>query len=245
MSTKRTKLKIVMLGEGRVGKTSLLNRFINNAFDAECPSTQNAKMYASSKMEVAGQVVDVAVWDTAGQERYHALGPIYYRDSHGAVLVYDITDKESFSKVRVWLRELHQVVGENIAVVVVGNKCDLERERKVRKDEAENWCLENGCAHFLCSAKLGMKVADAYQTVVTRALTNMQHQGGSGSGAGGLTGDASSGSYGPSGVAPSSAPSGGGRRGLKVTLGDENDGRPGNAAGAKKEDKPCCGGGGK
>jgi small GTP-binding protein len=169
----RKKIKVVMLGEGRVGKTSLLHRFMNGSFDEECPSTQKATMYANAKMEVNGGVVDVAVWDTAGQERYHALGPIYYRDAHGAVLVYDITDKDSFAKVRVWLRELHQVVGDSIQVVVVGNKCDLERDRKVKKEEAEQWCLENGCPHFLCSAKLGLKVSDVYQTLVSNIVKGL------------------------------------------------------------------------
>lgn len=166
----KRKLKIVMLGEGRVGKTSLLHRFIDNAFDENCASTTKATMYAQTKMEVKGSFVDVAIWDTAGQERYHALGPIYYRDAHGAVLTYDITDKESFARVKVWLKELHQVVGENISIVVVGNKCDLERERKVNAKEAEQWAAENNAKHFLCSAKLGIRVSEAFADVVERSM---------------------------------------------------------------------------
>jgi Ras-related protein Rab-21 len=115
----------------------------------------------------------VSVWDTAGQERYHALGPIYYRDAHGAVLAYDITDKESFDKVKVWLKELHQVVGENINIVVVGNKIDLERERKVPKKDAEDWAAAHGAKHFFCSAKLGLKVNDAFTQLVT-AIVNTE-----------------------------------------------------------------------
>src|SRR5438874_1427019 len=118
----RKRYKIVMLGEGRVGKTSMLQRFLNQTFDETQPSTVNASMYAKTQMDVNGQFVDFAMWDTAGQEKFHALGPIYYRDAHGAVLVYDITDKDSFTKVRSWLKELHQVVGEGIAVCVVANK---------------------------------------------------------------------------------------------------------------------------
>ncbi|CUG89696.1 ras-related GTP-binding protein, putative [Bodo saltans] len=169
----RKKLKVVMLGEGRVGKTSLLHRFVHNSFDEECPSTTKATMYANTKVEVGETTADVSVWDTAGQERYHALGPIYYRDAHGAVLAYDITDKDSFDKVKVWLKELHQVVGENINVVVVGNKCDLERERKVVKKEAEEWAAAHGAQHFLCSAKLGIRVADAFTALVTAIVKSL------------------------------------------------------------------------
>lgn len=172
----RRKLKVVMLGEGRVGKTSLLHRFVHNTFDEECVSTTKATMYANTKIEVGDTIADVSIWDTAGQERYHALGPIYYRDAHGAVLAYDITDKESFDKVKVWLKELHQVVGENIQVVVVGNKCDLERERKVSKKEAEEWAGSNGAQHFLCSAKLGMRVSEAFGALVQDIVKHTNQQ---------------------------------------------------------------------
>lgn len=167
---KKSKIKVVMLGEGRVGKTSLLTRFLNNTFDEEQESTLEAKMHSNVKMEVNGGVWDVALWDTAGQERFRALGPIYYRDADGAVLTYDITDKDSFSRVRVWLRELQQVVGDGIAITVVGNKCDLERERKVTKKEAEDWCAEHGANHVLCSAKLNLRVSEAYQSLVTKIV---------------------------------------------------------------------------
>ena len=167
----RRKIKVVMLGEGRVGKTSFLHRFIHNSFDEECASTVKATMYANTKMEVGDTMADVSIWDTAGQERYHALGPIYYRDAHGAVLVYDITDKDSFDKVKVWLKELHQVVGEGINIVICGNKSDLERERKVNKREAEEFAAINNAPHFLCSAKLGMKVSDAF-TALVRNIAN-------------------------------------------------------------------------
>ena len=71
--------------------------------------------------------VNLAIWDTAGQERFHALGPIYYRDAHGAVLVYDITDEDSFQKVKVWVKELRRTVGTDICLIIAGNKVDLER----------------------------------------------------------------------------------------------------------------------
>ena len=77
--------------------------------------------------------------DTAGQERYHSLGPIYYRDAKGAILVYDITDIDSFVKVKKWVKELHSMVGTNIAIAICGNKIDKEREKVVDLHEAERY----------------------------------------------------------------------------------------------------------
>lgn len=162
----KSKLKIVLIGDGRTGKSSCIRRFLTNSFDECEESTLEAKMHQGIKMEGNGSVWDVFLWDTAGQERFRALAPIYYRDADGALLVYDITDKDSFTRVRVWMKELHKVVGEDVVVVVAGNKCDLERERKVTKREAEDWCNENNCKHVLVSAKLGLRITEAFQSIV-------------------------------------------------------------------------------
>jgi small GTP-binding protein len=223
----RKKLKVVMLGEGRVGKTSLLHRFVHNTFDEECASTTKATMYANTKIEVGDTIADVSIWDTAGQERYHALGPIYYRDAHGAVLAYDITDKESFDKVKVWLKELHQVVGENIHVVVVGNKCDLERERKVVKKEAEEWSAANGAQHFLCSAKLGMRVGDAFTALVQSIIKAQQAAGTLGGGA--MSSPSSAGR-------PMASPPSTRGKGVKIApTNDDGSGSPSRSTEPKKE----------
>lgn len=91
--------KIVLLGEGRVGKTSILVRYIKGEYNERQVSTLQAS-YLDKKFTVDNHSVQLSIWDTAGQERFHALGPIYYRDAHGAFLVYDITDDSSFQKVR-------------------------------------------------------------------------------------------------------------------------------------------------
>lgn len=88
-------------------------------------------------MNIDGSRVNLAIWDTAGQEKFHALGPIYYRSSNGAVLVYDITDQDSFQKVKNWVKELRKMLGTDICLVIVGNKSDLEKDRTVDLEEAE------------------------------------------------------------------------------------------------------------
>ena len=92
--------------------------------------------YLDKRVSVGTTNAQLSVWDTAGQERFHALGPIYYRDADGALLVYDITDAESFTKVRKWVKELRKIVGEGISIVIAGNKIDLERNRQVNEKEA-------------------------------------------------------------------------------------------------------------
>ena len=93
------KYKVVLLGEGRVGKTSILIRFCQNNFDDRQQPTLQAS-YLDKKLNVDQQSVHLSIWDTAGQERFHALGPIYYRDADAALLVYDITDGDTLGRVR-------------------------------------------------------------------------------------------------------------------------------------------------
>lgn len=107
----------------------------------------------------------VAIWDTAGQERFHALGPIYYRDADGALLVYDTTDTDSFAKVKTWVKELRKMVGEGIVIVIAGNKIDLERERQVGRDEAEAYAQSVGAVHCLTSAKNGRGIDECFLTL--------------------------------------------------------------------------------
>ena len=88
-------------------------------------------------MNIRGKRVNLSIWDTAGQERFHALGPIYYRDENGAVLVYDITDADSFTKVKTWIKELRKMLGNDISLAIAGNKIDLEKQRHVDHHVAE------------------------------------------------------------------------------------------------------------
>lgn len=93
--------------------------------------------FLNKKLNINGQRINLSIWDTAGQERFHALGPIYYRSSNGAVLVYDITDEDSFQKVKNWVKELRKMLGTEICLVIAGNKIDLEKDRNVPIEEAE------------------------------------------------------------------------------------------------------------
>lgn len=171
--------KIVLLGEGCVGKTSLVLRYVEDKFNDRHITTLQAS-FLTKRVSLNGKRVNLAIWDTAGQERFHALGPIYYRESHGAILVYDITDQDSFQKVKNWVRELRRMLGDDICLIIAGNKTDLERERHVSLEEAEMYAREVGAFHFLTSAKLNQGVEEMFLELTRRmlqtALTNDQQR---------------------------------------------------------------------
>jgi len=131
-SSRSQSFKVVLLGEGRVGKTSLVLRFCRDTFvDGQPPTIQASCLERA--LRLGDKTCNLVIWDTAGQERFHALGPIYYRDADAALLVYDITDTDSFKRIQVWVRELRKMVGADIQLSIAGNKIDLERQRVVSR----------------------------------------------------------------------------------------------------------------
>ncbi|XP_067913541.1 ras-related protein Rab-21-like isoform X1 [Heterodontus francisci] len=161
--------KVVLLGEGCVGKTSLVLRYCENKFSDKHITTLQAS-FLTKKLNISGKRVSLAIWDTAGQERFHALGPIYYRDSNGAILVYDITDEDSFQKVKNWVKELRKMLGSEICLCIVGNKTDLEKDRNVSVEEAEAYAASVGAKHFHASAKVNKGIEELFLDVCKKML---------------------------------------------------------------------------
>ncbi|MCL7042348.1 hypothetical protein MKW94_025567, partial [Papaver nudicaule] len=128
--------KLVLLGDGRVGKTSLVLRYVNNVFSDQQQATVQAS-FLTKRILIQGLPITLSIWDTAGQERFHALGPIYYRDADAALLVYDIMDNDSFIRVRNWVKELQQMASKSIIMAIAANKSDLVRAKKFNLEEAE------------------------------------------------------------------------------------------------------------
>eukprot|EP01013_Petalomonas_cantuscygni_P009232 TRINITY_DN22033_c0_g1_i1.p2 TRINITY_DN22033_c0_g1~~TRINITY_DN22033_c0_g1_i1.p2 ORF type:complete len:228 (+),score=49.45 TRINITY_DN22033_c0_g1_i1:281-964(+) len=225
-----TQFKVVLLGEGRVGKTSILRRYVYGDFSDTCAPTRPAQgnMFSKKKLVVDETPVTINIWDTAGQEKFIALGPIYYRDSQGALLVYDITDADTFGKVKMWIRELKKVVGDNIVLAVAGNKCDLERQRAIPLAEALAFCSSVGATHYDTSAKTNRGIEEVF-TGLTTAILRVRNTG-SLNAAGGA---------GMSIGAGPGRPVGGQRKGLIVGGGD---GPPTVSLTQEKKDmKGCCG----
>ncbi|XP_033323046.1 RAS oncogene family member Rab21 [Megalopta genalis] len=161
--------KVVLLGEGCVGKTSVALRYVEDTFNAKHLSTLQAS-FLNKKLTINGKKVNLAIWDTAGQEKFHALGPIYYRMSNGAILVYDITDEDTFQKVKNWVKELKKMLGSEISLAIAGNKMDLEKDRSVAIEEAEEYAKQVGAMHFHTSAKLNQNIKEMFLELTRRMI---------------------------------------------------------------------------
>ncbi|XP_011495257.1 PREDICTED: ras-related protein Rab-21 [Ceratosolen solmsi marchali] len=161
--------KVVLLGEGCVGKTSVMLRYVEDKFNDKHISTLQASFF-KKKLNINGKRINLAIWDTAGQEQFHALGPIYYRMSNGAILVYDITDQETFKKVKNWVKELKKMLGSDICLAIAGNKVDLEKDRNVTVEEAEEYAKQVGAIHFHTSAKQNINVDDMFLDLTRRMI---------------------------------------------------------------------------
>ncbi|KYN11022.1 PREDICTED: ras-related protein Rab-21 [Trachymyrmex cornetzi] len=161
--------KVVLLGEGCVGKTSVALRYVEDKFNDKHITTLQAS-FLNKKLNINGKRVNLAIWDTAGQEKFHALGPIYYRMSNGAILVYDITDEDTFQKVKNWVKELKKMLGSEICLVIAGNKVDLEKDRNVATEEAEEYAKQVGAMHFHTSAKLNQNIEEMFLDLTHRMM---------------------------------------------------------------------------
>jgi len=134
-------VKVVLLGDMGVGKSSIALRLVHNQFNANSVTTVGAVCWTKSVNTSAGSI-KLQLWDTAGQERYHALAPLYYRGAAVAVVVYDITRRETFGTLKDWVRELKMQGPSNILIAVVGNKSDLEDQRQVEESAGREFAKE-------------------------------------------------------------------------------------------------------
>jgi len=161
--------KVVLLGEGSVGKTSIVLRYTEDSFNDKHLETQQAS-FKTKKLTLDGRRVELAIWDTAGQERFRALGPLYYRDSHGAILVFDITDEDSFDRVKSWVKELRRMLGSDVVLAIVGNKIDLEKDRHVSMQLAEEYARSVGAKLYHTSAKLNKGIEELFNDLALRMM---------------------------------------------------------------------------
>ncbi|KAJ1695381.1 hypothetical protein LUZ63_012079 [Rhynchospora breviuscula] len=161
--------KLVLLGDGRVGKTSLVVRYINNVFSEKQEATIQAS-YLTKRLIIDGVPVTLSIWDTAGQERFHALGPIYYRDADAALLVYDITSSETFNRVTKWVKELQQMAPPDIIMTIAANKSDLLRSKKINIQDAESYSTSIGARLFVTSAKTGVGIDEMFLDIAKRLM---------------------------------------------------------------------------
>uniref|UniRef100_A0AAY4A949 small monomeric GTPase n=1 Tax=Denticeps clupeoides TaxID=299321 RepID=A0AAY4A949_9TELE len=180
--------KLVLLGESAVGKSSLVLRFVKGQFHEFQESTIGAA-FLTQTVCLDDTTVKFEIWDTAGQERYHSLAPMYYRGAQAAIIVYDITNADSFSRAKSWVKELQKQANPNIVIALSGNKADLAQKRAVEVQEAQAYAEDNGLLFMETSAKTAMNVNEIFMAI-ERLERNMTyyHEPQPGSGAAGRAG---------------------------------------------------------
>ena len=161
--------KILIIGDSGVGKSCIMSRFADDSYTESYISTIGVD-FKIRTIEVLGEIVKLQIWDTAGQERFRTITSSYYRGAHCIMIVYDITARESFESVKMWLREVDKYAGEYSLCFLVGNKTDLEGNRQVETKDAEEFATSMGLAFFETSAKSSSNVKVAFTTMATTLL---------------------------------------------------------------------------
>ncbi|KAI9679737.1 MAG: hypothetical protein M1817_004751 [Caeruleum heppii] len=204
-------VKLVLLGEAAVGKSSLVLRFVNDDFQENKEPTIGAA-FLTQKCNLPSRTIKFEIWDTAGQERFASLAPMYYRNAQSALVVYDLTKPTSLTKAKHWVAELQRQASPGIVIALVGNKLDLTNEstssgsasvnpdeddeglaedgaddpdggdaRKISKAEAKAYAEEEGLLFFETSAKVGTNVTEVF-TAIANAIPESTLKGARGSG---------------------------------------------------------------
>ncbi|KAI8388587.1 GTP-binding protein ypt5 [Radiomyces spectabilis] len=177
-NTKPVNVKLVLLGEAAVGKSSLVIRFVNRDYVENREPTIGAA-FLTQKCTVEDRTIKYEIWDTAGQERFHSLAPMYYRNAQAAVVVYDVTKSSTLEKAKSWVKELQRQANPHIVIALVGNKIDLvegEEEaedgddtasvtRQVSTEEASAYASEAGLLFFETSARTALNVDQVFTEI--------------------------------------------------------------------------------
>ncbi|XP_046857026.1 ras-related protein Rab-8A-like [Xenia sp. Carnegie-2017] len=153
--------KLLLIGDSGVGKTCVLFRFSEDAFNSTFISTIGID-FKIRTIELDGKKIKLQIWDTAGQERFRTITTAYYRGAMGIMLVYDITNEKSFDNIKNWIRNIEEHASSDVEKMVLGNKCDMDDRRQVSKTRGEQLALEYGIKFMETSAKASINVEEAF-----------------------------------------------------------------------------------
>jgi Ras-related protein Rab-22 len=165
-------IKVVVVGESGVGKSSLALRFVENDFSYYTESTIGAT-YLSKTLEVNSGLlsprnVTFKIWDTSGQEKFQSLVPLYYRGAGAAIIVFDISRPETMHSLKRWVDELRQVGPPDMILILCGNKSDLSQDRRISNQEANQYAEEIGAVYIEASARHDINIREIFHEIATR-----------------------------------------------------------------------------
>lgn len=162
--SKEVRLKFVLVGDSGTGKSSVLRRFVDDTFSPSFMTTIGID-FKVKDLKLKENVVKIQVWDTAGQERFKTITNAYYNGADAILVVYSVTDKDSFNHLSYWIDEVDKRARSDAIVVIVGNKCDETEARCVTKEDAQDYATKRGYGFWETSAKDGSNVNDLFVSV--------------------------------------------------------------------------------
>ena len=156
--------KVLLLGNSDVGKSSLLLRFVDSVWNDGFVPTIGVDFKVKT-LEINNKKVKMQIWDTAGQERFRTVVSTYFKGAHGILLLYDVTNKDSFKNLENWLIEIEKNSSDKVLKILVGNKCDLSDDREIQTEEGQAFAVRNGMEFMETSAKMNTNVSEAFETL--------------------------------------------------------------------------------
>jgi len=159
-------IKLLLIGDSGVGKSCLLLRFSDDSFTTSFITTIGID-FKIKTIELDGKRIKLQIWDTAGQERFRTITTAYYRGAMGILLVYDVTDEQSFQNIRNWIRNIEQHASDNVDKILVGNKCDMISEKVVETSRGQALADEYSIKFFETSAKSNINVVESFTAIAT------------------------------------------------------------------------------
>ena len=165
------KLKLIVVGNQGTGKSSILNRFVNETFEENYQATIGLDFH-SKNITIHDQDVRLIIYDTAGQEKFRSLIPMYIREAQIILFIYDISDKDSFDSIPKWIQQVNDVINKEVVFVLIGNKLDLESNRKVTFEEGKKLAEKSNYVFQEVSAKTGENFEKLFEVQIFEAVYN-------------------------------------------------------------------------
>ena len=160
--------KILLLGDTTVGKTCFLMRYTDNTFQEVHMSTIGLDYRVKNMQLNTGKIVKVQIWDTAGQDRFRAITKNYYKGANGIILIYDITNQQTFENVKNWITQIKEEANENVCIFLIGNKIDDEENRTVTTEEGKELAKEFSLPFYETSAKTGVNIDSTFSDLINK-----------------------------------------------------------------------------